>query len=137
MPANFGRLPLQTAHLNKQTKQNKRKKKTMAKQTTQARQTWKQAYQAQRKAIARDCKAYLRGLRPAIELAQANIAKLAQQVRADAAPALQAIRERDAFINSGKSLFAWAASKESGAVPAFKKLIAPPLPYVGKLPPNK
>jgi hypothetical protein len=68
--------------------------------------------------------------------ARANVAKLASEIRVDIAPALRAIRERDDFINSGRSLYAEAHRVESAANTS-RKLAKPPLPYVGKLPPNK
>ena len=110
----------------------------MAAGGTNLREYWRNAYRNERRAISHAVARDVHALRGSIASAQARLAQLAASVRNDVAPQLQAIRERDDFINSGKSL--WVHARETGkgkALEPFKKLIAPPLPYVGKLPPNK
>jgi len=102
---------------------------------TQARTNWQETFRAQRKAISRDVKQFERGLRNAAAIARNSLAKLFTGVHQDIAPQLESIRQRDDFINSGRSLYAEAQRHEVPIAP--RKLAKPPLPSNVPMPPNK
>ena len=101
------------------------------------RKAWLQAYRDERRRVSHEIAQDTRALRGSLAIAQNRLSSLFGQVQADVASQIEALRQRDNFISSGKSLYAAAAHETENPVVPFKKLVAPPLPYIGKLPPNK
>ena len=70
-------------------------------------------------------------------LVNGRLNQLARNIREELEPVLSNVRRVDMLINSGLSLVSAVRELNKGdMVEPFARPIAPPLPYVGKLPPN-
>ena len=76
-----------------------------------AKTAWRQSFREMRKAQAKDCKAFCRSIKAQTEIALAKLASLCRQVESETAKARADMRETDNFINSGKSLIAFANNR--------------------------
>lgn len=104
---------------------------------TSARLRFNAARHDARLASFKDCRAFQRAMKPQAQAARSLVLAMREQVVKDCAPALQAAREIDLFINSGKSLVGWLKERAtSPTLPAWARLQAPPLPVGLPMPPN-
>ena len=101
------------------------------------RKQYKAQARAARLETFKDCRAFQRSIKPQAQAARSLVLAMREQVAKDCAPALQAAREIDLFINSGKSLVGWLKERAtSPTLPAWARLQAPPLPVGLPMPPN-